>query len=240
MAFIDSNGHKRIKRTDCKSESDKAFRNVANDNVILNTAGEENTRVNENDLSYGCETGRSHTESNANILMTLLFEKSQETEEHAERMAVISRSIGAKMNLPKKSLHDLFLLSILHDIGKIGISERILNKPGKLTKEEWMIMQKHSEIGYGLAKAYPEFAHIAEYILCHHERWDGKGYPLGLKGEQIPLASRIIAVADAYDAMISDRVYRKAMKKEEAVEEIKKNAGTQFDPEIVKIFLELI
>jgi HD-GYP domain-containing protein (c-di-GMP phosphodiesterase class II) len=101
-------------------------------------------------------------------------------------------------------------------------------------------MKKHPEIGYRIAMSSPDLMSIAEYILCHHERWDGKGYPQGLKGEEIPLLSRILAVADAYDAMTQDRPYRKAMSKEEAAAEIKKNAGSQFDPEIVRVFIERV
>ena len=171
---------------------------------------------------------------------TTLFEKSQETEEHAQRLINLSKLIGLRMNLVDKQLNELELLSTLHDIGKIGINDSILNKPDKLTSEEWVKMKKHPEIGYRIAMSSPELAPIAEYILCHHERWDGKGYPQGLKCEEIPLLSRIIAVADSYDAMTEDRLYRKAMSKEDAIDEIKNNAGTQFDPIIAVIFLEII
>jgi HD-GYP domain-containing protein (c-di-GMP phosphodiesterase class II) len=125
---------------------------------------------------------------------------------------------------------------MLHDIGKIGIDDRILNKPGKLSEEEWVIMKKHPEIGYRIAISLPELSSVAEYILTHHERWDGKGYPKGLIGEEIPLLSRILAVADAYDAITEERVYRKKRSREEALEEIMNHSGTQFDPAIVEIF----
>jgi len=128
---------------------------------------------------------------------------------------------------------------MLHDIGKVGIDDSILKKPGRLTDREWAIMKKHTEIGYRIAMSSPELEKIAEYILTHHERWDGKGYPYGLKGEEIPLLSRILAIADSYDAMTEDRVYRKAMSHEEAIEEIKRNAGTQFDPFIAELFLQI-
>ncbi|MGI6083932.1 MAG: HD domain-containing phosphohydrolase [Acetivibrionales bacterium] len=169
-----------------------------------------------------------------------LFEKSQETEEHAQRMIKLSRAIGKEMNLKDEQLNELELLSTLHDIGKIGISDAILNKPGKLTDEEWQEMKKHPTIGYRIAMSSPELAPIAEYILYHHERWDGKGYPNKLKGEEIPLLSRILAVVDAYDAMTQDRSYRKAMTKEAAIEEIRANIGKQFDPNIARIFIEKI
>ncbi len=171
-------------------------------------------------------------------VMATMFERSQETEEHAERLGQISKTIGEKMNLPQKDLVELELFSMLHDIGKVGIDDHILNKPGKLTDEEWAVMKKHPEIGYRIAMSSPELEPIAEYILSHHERWDGKGYPQGLAGEVIPLLARILAVADAFDAMTEDRVYRKALTKQEALEEIERNAGTQFDPVIAQKFIE--
>lgn len=167
-----------------------------------------------------------------------LYEKSHETEEHANRLIELSRAIGKKMKLVEEQMNELELLAMLHDIGKIGINDNILNKPGKLTESEWVEMRKHPEMGYRIAMSTPELTPIANYILCHHERWDGSGYPRGLEGDKIPLLSRIIAVADAYDAMTSDRSYRKAMDKESAIEEIKKNTGTQFDPEVVAAFFE--
>ncbi len=169
-----------------------------------------------------------------------LFEKNQETEEHAQRLIELSSVIGQKLNLAEEQLNELELLSTLHDIGKIGISDNILNKPGKLTDEEWIEMKRHPEMGYRIAMATPELAPIADYILNHHERWDGNGYPYGRKGDEIPLLSRIISVADAYDAMTSDRSYRKAMTKEQAIDEIQRNAGTQFDPYIAELFLEYV
>ena len=171
-------------------------------------------------------------------IMATMYERSQETEEHAERLALLGKMIGNKLKLPQKSLNELELLSMLHDIGKVGIDDSILNKPGRLTSEEWAVMKKHPEIGYRIAMTSPELEPIAEYILSHHERWDGTGYPQGLKGESIPLLARILAVVDAYDAMTEDRVYRKAMTVEAAITEIRKNAGTQFDPEIARIFVE--
>ncbi|MGI6702798.1 MAG: HD domain-containing phosphohydrolase [Clostridia bacterium] len=169
-----------------------------------------------------------------------MFEKSQETEEHAGRLIEMTRKVGMELNLTQTELDELELLATLHDIGKVGIEDRILNKAGRLTDEEWAEMRKHPEIGYRIAMSSLELVSIAEYILSHHERWDGKGYPQGLKGEEIPLPSRILAVADAYDAMTQDRPYRRAMSAEDAAAEIKKNAGSQFDPEIVRVFLEKV
>jgi len=169
-----------------------------------------------------------------------MFAKSQETEDHEERLANLTKTMGEKMNLHQIELNELELLASLHDIGKVGISDRILNKPGRLSPDEWEEMKTHSEIGYRIAMSSPELMPIADYILSHHERWDGTGYPQGLAGSKIPLASRIIAVADAFDAMTQDRVYRKSMPLQSALDEIRRNAGTQFDPDVANTFLQLM
>lgn len=184
--------------------------------------------------------GKSFRHSIVNTLLATLYAKSSETEEHAGRLKDFCLKIGTMLKLTSKEMDELSLLAVLHDIGKVGIREEILKKPGSLTELEWEEMKKHPEIGCRIAQNTPELGPIAEYILCHHERWDGQGYPQGLKGEEIPLLCRILAVADAYDAMTSDRTYRKALSREEAIEEIKRNAGTQFDPQIVEMFLESI
>jgi diguanylate cyclase (GGDEF)-like protein len=172
-------------------------------------------------------------------IMATLYAKSQETEEHGQRLGRLSTMIGRAMGLSQTELDDLQLLSKLHDIGKVIVDNQILNKPEKLSREEWKIMRQHSEIGYRIAVSMPQLKHIAEYILYHHERWDGTGYPEGLKGERIPIASRILSVADAFDAMTNDRVYRRAIPIEDAIKEIKHNAGTQFDPNIAELFVRL-
>ena len=181
----------------------------------------------------------SHSEIVSSIMSTL-YAKSQETEQHGQRLGEICLMIGEKIGLEQKVLDELVLLSKLHDIGKIGVDDRILNKPGKLDDDEWIIMKKHTEIGYRIAMSTPQLEHIAYHILTHHERWDGKGYPEGLQGEAIPIHTRILAIADAYDAMTEDRVYRKALSHEEAMLEIKKNIGTQFDPKLAELFMELM
>ncbi len=173
-------------------------------------------------------------------LRVSLYERSSETEEHTARLANLSTKLGVKMRLSDDDLNKLSLLSALHDIGKISIDNKILTKPGKLTDIEWIEMKKHPAIGYRIAMASSELKPIAQYILCHHERWDGRGYPQGLSGDDIPLLSRIISIVDSYDAMTHDRVYKKALTKEEAIAEIHNNSGSQFDPKIAALFLTLI
>jgi HD-GYP domain-containing protein (c-di-GMP phosphodiesterase class II) len=152
----------------------------------------------------------------------------------------MTRKIGRKLNLSQKNLGELELFCLLHDIGKVVIDDRILKKDTALTNEEWKQMKRHPEVGYKIASSSPELASVANFILSHHERWDGSGYPRRLMGEEIPMLSRILAVVDAYDAMVNDRFYRKALSKEEAMQEIINNAGTQFDPQIVDIFKEIM
>lgn len=184
--------------------------------------------------------GKSYRNSIINTLLATLYEKSMETEEHAERLMQYCRSMGEQLNYSDKKLNELSLLAVLHDIGKVGIKEEILKKPDKLTPEEWQEMKKHPEIGYRIAQNTPELIDVSELILSHHERWDGEGYPGRLKGEDIPLSCRILAVADSFDAMTNDRVYRKALSRDAAIREIAQNAGTQFDPAVVDAFLRIL
>ncbi|SNT09415.1 PAS domain S-box-containing protein/diguanylate cyclase (GGDEF) domain-containing protein [Anaerovirgula multivorans] len=172
-------------------------------------------------------------------LQKSLFEKNYEGREHADRMKRLAIALGEKIGLSQEEITAVGILAILHDIGKIVISEKILNKPGPLTNDEWKEMKKHSEIGYRITRSSRELEHIAEYVLYHHERWDGKGYPKGLKGESIPKISRIIAIVDAYDVMSYGTNYKEAIGHEKALKEIENCAGTQFDPEIAKVFIDM-
>lgn len=173
-------------------------------------------------------------------MKTTLYEKSNETLEHANRLMTYARKLGEILNFREEQYNELELLSAIHDIGKIGINDSVLKKPGKLTDLEWLEMKKHPEIGYRIAMTSPGLESIAECILYHHEKWDGTGYPQGLKGEEIPLLSRILGIVDAFDAMTNDRAYRNAMTVYAALEEIEKNAGTQFDPNLSILFLKII
>lgn len=171
-------------------------------------------------------------------LLEVLEVKDFASEGNMERMRLYIRKISQHFNFSERKIHDLILLAKFHDIGQIGITDRILMKKGSLTAEEVNIMKQHVEIGFGIAQLAQELTRIADWILKHHERWDGKGYPLGIKGEKIPLECRIMAVIDAYDAMTSVRPYRKAKNHQEAVRELERGSGFQFDPNIVKIFIE--
>lgn len=181
----------------------------------------------------------SHRSASIKTILNTLRAKDPADELHAQRVATIATSIGQNMQMNKEELNMLSMISNLHDIGKIAIDPSILNKPGKLTEDEWTIIKRHPELGYRIVLTSPEYMEIAEDILSHHERYDGKGYPRGLKGDKIPIRARIIALCDAYDAMTSDRPYRKKMSHENALEEIVRNRGTQFDPKIVDLFLNL-
>ncbi len=173
-------------------------------------------------------------------LVKALEECDSDTKNHVQRTGIIGEKLGIRLGLSDIQLSNLSLLCLLHDIGKIGIPNHILNKPGKLTDEEWIVMKTHTEKGYQIASSSKELSVIADMILHHHERWDGQGYPDGLSKESIPLLSRMISVIDSYDAMVNDRVYRPAMTREEAIAEMKKCAGTQFDPGIVTEFITMI
>lgn len=172
-----------------------------------------------------------------NVLKITMLEKDFITEEHMERIKNTAATFGNLVKLSPEEMETFILATELHDIGKVVIPDHVLNKVEDLTKEEFEVIKKHPETGYRIAKATPETSHVAEYILCSHERWDGKGYPRGLKGEKIPLISRMIFILDAYDAMTYDRHYRKALNKDGAILELKKNAGSQFDPELIDLFI---
>lgn len=161
------------------------------------------------------------------------------TAEHAERMISVALSVGKKIGLSKDRLESLEKAAVLHDIGKIGISDTILLKKGKLTPDEYKIIKTHPQIGAEIIRAVHFLRDVAPIVMHHHEWWDGKGYPSGLKDGETPLNARIIAVADAYQALISDRPYRKAYSKKEAIKILRKEAGTHFDKKIVNTLIKI-
>jgi len=186
------------------------------------------------------QRGESTRGAAVKILLRALEEKDFITGGHAERLQALVTALGRAAGVPKSRLKDLRLLAQFHDIGKVGIPDDILFKPGPLNAEETAEIRRHCEIGYRIAQSMPDLVLIADWILKHHEWWNGEGYPLGLKGEEIPLECRILAIADAYDAMTSDRPYRRAMTREEALAELERMAGTQFDPQLVEKFAGLL
>ncbi|HEX68257.1 MAG TPA: HD-GYP domain-containing protein [bacterium] len=159
---------------------------------------------------------------------------------HLERSINYANLIGKKLGLDERDMEALKFGAVLHDIGKIGVDGNILFKPGKLTPEEFEEIKKHPEIGAEIIKGVEFLERVEPIILYHHERYDGKGYPKGLKGEEIPLLARIITVIESYEAMTSERLYKRAKSKEEAIEELKRERGKQFDPKIVDIFLKIL
>lgn len=178
---------------------------------------------------------RSHT---IKTIMNTLHEKNPREEEHSKRVGEICRKIGLALHLSDVDVSTLNLVGFLHDIGKIAIEEGILNKPGILTELEFEAIKQHPEIGCRIIRSSYEISEVAEAILSHHEKWDGTGYPKGLIGKEIPKFARIICIADSFDAMTSERTYRKIWTNAKSAEEIKRCAGKQFDPEIARVFVE--
>ena len=164
--------------------------------------------------------------------------KDATTGAHIERCRLYGMALLAEMGMADDN-RDAEFGFLLHDCGKVGIPESVLNKPGPLTAAEWRVMRTHPIIGYQILSGIPGMEHAAEVVRCHHEMWSGEGYPAGLRHEEIPLAARVFSVVDAFDAMTADRPYRAALPVEAAVEELQKMAGTQFDPEVVRVFAPL-
>jgi HD-GYP domain-containing protein (c-di-GMP phosphodiesterase class II) len=162
------------------------------------------------------------------------------TFEHSRRVAELARATARRLNLPPDEIEQVTMAGRVHDVGKIGIKSSVLMKPGKLTDPEWLEMRTHPEVGARLIGNFPQFARGKALVLHHHERYDGKGYPRGLAGEQIPFGARILAAADAWDAMTSHRAYRKALDLDHVRGEMRRGSGTQFDPAVVEAFLAVL
>lgn len=210
-----------------KTSSDEAMRKVI--------------KVAEDDLLKN----KSYQKSNAlgssiNMILQTLHEKNERERKHSERVSAICANIGKAMDFSELDINKLRVIGLVHDIGKIGIDENILNKAGRLSAEECNKVKQHSEIGYRILSANEETAELGFHILSHHERLDGSGYPNGLNGENISLFTRILSISDAFDAMTSKRPYSDGKSIDDAVEQLKKYSGTQFDAEIVKVFIEKV
>ncbi|MHB1377126.1 MAG: diguanylate cyclase domain-containing protein [Candidatus Humimicrobiaceae bacterium] len=209
---------------------------VAEDESIEDILKTAEDKMYTNKMSDEKRTHRSMIVS----LEKTLNKKDLETEDHVRRMEKLSLLLGKDLKLSQIELNELIMLSALHDIGKIAVTDSLILKPGKLSPQEWEMVKKHPEVGYRIAKSSIELAGIADAILAHHENWDGSGYPEGLKGEEIPLVSRIISIVDSYDAMTNDRPYRRSFTKDKALAEIKKGSGIKYDPKLVKVFLRIV
>lgn len=173
-------------------------------------------------------------------LISLLSVKDPYTGEHSGALLGLAERVARRCGLPERDIFDVKIAALLHDIGKIGVSESILRKPSRLTPEEKAEMDKHVVYGYRALEGIPKLTRVREIVLRHHERWDGGGYPDGLIGDATPIGARIVAVVDAYDAMTSDRPYRRGMENEIAIQRLQQASGSQFDPEIVECFTECL
>lgn len=185
------------------------------------------------------ETGQSQSfEQILRALLAVMWAHDPTTSAHSERLSALAESTGRQLGARREDLLLMRLGGLVHDIGKIGIPDAILNKPGALDEEEWAIMQQHPVIGAHILEDMGGFfQQLAPVVLAHHERWDGYGYPRGLRGEEVPLAARVLIVVDSYDAMVSRRPYKDPMLVAAARAELRRNAGTQFDPTVVQAFL---
>jgi putative nucleotidyltransferase with HDIG domain len=173
-------------------------------------------------------------------LVSALELKDTYTRGHSDAVSRYTVALAERLKLSPEEIESIEVAAVLHDVGKIGVQETILNKPGKLNGEEWEEVRQHPEFSYTILKEVNFPWNVKPIIYAHHERYDGKGYPAGLKGRAIPLGARILAVADTFAAMTSDRAYRKGLSREVAIEELKRVAGTQLDPELVKVFVEMV
>lgn len=174
------------------------------------------------------------------LIMASLYQKCGAEKSHGKMVSQYARQIGEAMGLGEKELAALEWAARLHDIGKVTLAPGLLDKTGTLTPEEWLAIKRHPEIGYHITNIAADMVEIALAILSHHEWWDGSGYPKGLSGQKIPRLARIIAIAEAYDAMVSDRLYHPALSPSQAVHAIVHGAGTQFDPTIAGVFVSRV
>jgi diguanylate cyclase (GGDEF)-like protein/PAS domain S-box-containing protein len=186
----------------------------------------------------------AHATENKNIVISTLCsytrKQTQDYDVHLDRSYAIADKFCKVLGLSDDEMTDLHMLIDLHDIGDAVIPREILTKPGRLTPEEWSIVKKHSDAGYRVVKTFADTARISDYVLSHSEYWDGSGYPRNLKGEEIPYLSRIFLIIDSYDVMTHPRPYARAFSQEEAIEELRRNAGKQFDPELTEIFIRML
>jgi len=191
------------------------------------------------ELRYSQEQELRYRKEAVKLLLSILEARDPYTHGHSDRVARLSALTARRLGLKEEEINDAYWAGIFHDIGKLVVPEGILKKPSELSSEEWEVIREHPVSGERFVRNFTELNHLAPFIRHHHERFDGTGYPDGLNGEKIPMISRILAVADAFDAMVSDRIYRPALGFERAVKELQRGAGLQFDPKVVEVFLEV-
>ncbi len=237
--ILDANAGTVMYGMSCTSDQTERTADELNTPVSRNVIGAVETAIRALEVKK-LLSPRSMRSQTLTSLVRALQEADSDTEEHVQRTQKMGEELGKRIGLTDAQMADLKLLCLLHDIGKIGIPLEILNKPGKLTDEEWAVLQTHAEKGYQIAVSSAELGGIAHMILSHHERWDGKGYPEHLSKTNIPILSRVIALVDSYDAMVNTRAYRTAMTPERAQAEIRKCAGSQFDPDLAAEFLAML
>jgi diguanylate cyclase (GGDEF)-like protein len=241
------NAQQLINRINAAIESEKI------DNVILSLSiGSAVRRDNSGDIKkvfklaedemyrHKLSESKSMRSKTLDVIMNTLYEKSNREMAHSIRVSQFCAAIASKMNFNKDDVNQIRIAGLIHDIGKIGIDEKILNKIEKLNSNEWKEIKRHPEIGYRILSSVNEFSVIADDVLQHQERWNGEGYPRGLRGGEISLQARIISVADAFDAMTGERTYSKSLSEAEAIREIIRCCGTQFAPDIARIFIEKV
>lgn len=219
------------KSTPKKTVSSKTIKKVSN-----STQGDPTAVLKAENKALKLEQ-KKICEMAARTILHALDCKDHYTYGHSTRVAYFSLTLGREIGLDEDELYDLELSALFHDIGKIGVPDSVLNKPSRLTEDEFLQMKSHPEKSYEILQGFTHFEKVATFAKYHHERWDGRGYPDGLKGEDIPLFSRIILIADTFDAMTSTRVYRKGLDYEIAYEELEEFSGSQFDPDLAKAFV---
>jgi diguanylate cyclase (GGDEF)-like protein/PAS domain S-box-containing protein len=230
---------------DALCEEGESFRITASHGSVLIPAdardGAEALRVADRRMYARKQSGRASAgRQSADVLLQILAERSADLGAHLDEVTDLCERVAEKLGLPEEETGPLLQAAALHDVGKASIPDEILHKPGPLNEDEWEFMRRHTLIGERIMLAAPALARAAKLVRGSHERWDGDGYPDGLKGVEIPLGARIIAVCDSYDAMTSDRPYRRAMPQDEALAELRRCAGSQFDPEVVEAFASAV
>ncbi len=219
--------HSTLDRRRLRLENERYQRSL--EEMVESRTSELNLALEDVEVSYN---------ATLEALSAALDARERETQDHSQRVQAYTLGVARAYGIPSSRLGDIGRGALLHDIGKIGVSDNILLKPARLTPEEWVEMRRHPETGYQILRNIPYFEGAARIVRYHHERWDGRGYPYGLRGDEIPIEARLFMIADTVDAMTSDRVYRKALSMDAAIAELERYAGSQFDPRVVACFVE--